>query len=243
LSYTSPIQEHMDDENSSNPVLAITAYLSLTFFVVLLITEVSILIAVPPKYFDHTCKLMMLIYTLGFLVKAASGFLTLSVANQADYHLHQELLKGLGILRVILIQIVMIDYIFKMKTVIDIITSESSFFIKTKLKRTRRNKYLLITLMTVSTLTYELVNYILDLWPQTFEENSTLLTGVSLMARLIYLLTFLWLTYRWVGLIKKFVQRKQAKLESQLLALTLRNKLVISWIAFISTLVVIQSVI
>jgi hypothetical protein len=70
-----------------------------------------------------------------------------------------------------------------------------------------------------------------------------LLKGVSLVARFIYLTTFLWLTSRWVGLIRKFVQRKQAKLESQLLALTLRNKFVISWIAFISTLVVLQSVV
>ena len=161
-SYTYPQQEQLDDESISNPVLAITAYLSLTFFIVLVITEVSILVIVPPRYFDHTCKLMMLIYTTGFLIKAVSGFLILYVANQADYRLHQELLKALGILCVVLIQIVIIDYIFKMKTVIDIITSESSFVIKTKLKRTRRNKYLLITLMTVSTLTYESVNYILD---------------------------------------------------------------------------------
>lgn len=148
----------------------------------------------------------------------------------------------MGILCVVFIQMVMIDYIFKMKTVIDIITSESSFVIKTKLRRTRRNKYLLITLMTVSTLTYESVNYIIGEWPQTFEKNTTLFTVVSLTARTIYLTTFLWMTYRWAGLISKFVQRKQAKLESQLLALTLRNKFVIGWIAFISTIVVLQSV-
>ena len=236
----------MADENSSNSVLAITAYLSLTFFVVLMVTEVSILIAVPPRYFDHSCKVMMLIYTLGFLIKAVSGFLILNVVpnnKQSEYRLQQELLKALGILCVVFIQMVMIDYIFRMKTVIDIITSESSFVIKTKLRRTRRNKYLLITLMTVSTLTYESVNYILELWPQTFEENTTLLTVVSLMARVMFMITFLCLTYLWGGLINKFVQRKQAKLESQLLALTLRNKFVIGWIVFISTLVVLQSVI
>ena len=62
--------------------------MSLTFFVVLLITELTILVAVPPRYFDQTCKLMMLIYTVGFLLKALSGFLILYVANQADYRLY-----------------------------------------------------------------------------------------------------------------------------------------------------------
>ena len=61
---------------------------------------------------------------------------------------------------------------------------------------------------------------------------------MSLAARIIYLVTLLWLTYRWGGLISKFVQRKQAKLKSQALALTLRNKFVIGWISFISTLLV-----
>jgi len=56
--------------------------------VVLLITELTILMAVPPRYFDQTCKLMMLIYTVGFLLKALSGFLILYVANQADYRLY-----------------------------------------------------------------------------------------------------------------------------------------------------------
>jgi hypothetical protein len=88
LSLTYTQYEEMDDENSSKPVLAITAYLSLTFFVVLLITELSILVAVPPRYFDQTCKLMMLIYTVGFLIKALSGFLILYEADQAAYRLH-----------------------------------------------------------------------------------------------------------------------------------------------------------
>ena len=69
-----------------------------------------------------------------------------------------------------------------------------------------------MSLMTVSTLAYESVNYILELWPAIFEANDVLFIVVSIIARVIFMLTYLWLAYSWVWLVKKFVQRKQAKL-------------------------------
>ena len=41
----------------------------------------------------------------------------------------------------------------------------------------------------------------------------------------------------WSILIRKFVEKKQAKLGAQLLALTLRNKFVIAWIIIVSGMV------
>jgi hypothetical protein len=79
-----------------------------------------------------------------------------------------EILTGLYILAVITVQVVIIDFIFKMRSVIDIITSDSSFLIKRKLQRTRKIKYLIIILLTASIVVFEGVNYIVKNFPELF---------------------------------------------------------------------------
>jgi hypothetical protein len=182
---------------------------------------------------------MMLAYTAVLAIKSLGGFIMLYVPNLSGYDLEFKLIKALEICAVVVIQVVLIDFIFKMKAVIDIITSESSFVIKTKLKRTRKAKYTLIILISISTVIYESVNLVQHSFPTTFDANYILCLTMSLLGRTVFLVTFLWLLYLWGVLIHKFVQKKQAKLESQLLALTLSNKFVIGWILVVSSLVVI----
>jgi hypothetical protein len=58
-------------------VLMISAYLSASYFVILVILQLVTLINVPFKFFDSSSKLMMSMYTLIFLAKSAGGFLYL----------------------------------------------------------------------------------------------------------------------------------------------------------------------
>ena len=205
----------------------------------MLVLQVLTYCYVPKKFFDMSAKIMMIAYTAALALKALGGFIMLYVSNPDDYDVEFKLIKGCEICAVVMIQIVLIDFIFKMRTVIDIITSESSFVIKTKLKRTRKIKYTLIILITIATVIYELVNLVQHSFPRTFEAHYLACLILSLKARAVYLVTFFWLLYLWGHLIHKFVQKKQAKLESQLLALTIRNKFVIGWILAVTSLVVI----
>lgn len=118
----------------------------------------------------------------------------------------------LYILGAMIIHIVLIDFIFKMRSVIDIITSDSSFLIKRKLERTRKIKYTLIGLISASILVFEGINYVYYYFQSAFYKLRIILITVGLLTRLVYLITFLWMTYVWGNLIKKFVEKKQAKL-------------------------------
>jgi hypothetical protein len=64
--------------------------------------------------------------------------------------------------------VTLIDFIFKMRSVIDIITSDSSFLIKAKLQRTRKLKYILIALITVSSISYEGINFFMRNFPELY---------------------------------------------------------------------------
>ena len=107
---------------------------------------------------------------------------------------------------------VLIDFIFKMRTVIDIITSDSSFLIKRKLERTRKIKNTLIGFICASILLYEGINYIYKNFSTVFIDFRMMLISIALVAIAVYLVTYIWMAYLWANLIKKFVEKKQAKL-------------------------------